>query len=50
MSLTVRLKNTSKRSTENFYYPEKLHDRPEVFLKISRMFSIHFSKLIDPQS
>ena len=45
----VRLNDPSKRSTENFYYTEKLHDRPEVFLKISRMFSIHFSKLINPQ-
>ena len=46
----VRLNDPSKRSTENLYYTEKLHDRPDVFLKISRMFSIHFSKLIDPQS
>ena len=46
----VRLNDPSKRRTENFYYTEKLHDRPEGFLKISRIFSIHFSKLIDPQS
>ena len=37
----VRLNDPSKRRTEPFYYTEKLHDRPEVFLKISRMFSIH---------
>ena len=46
----ARLNDPRKRRTELFYYMEKLHDRPEVFLKISRMFSIHFSKLIDPQS
>ena len=46
----VRLNDPRKRRTEPFFYMEKLHDRPEVFLKISRMFSIHFSKLIDPQS
>ena len=46
----VRLNDPRKRRTEPFYYTESLHDRPEVFLKISRMFSIHFSKLIDPES
>ena len=46
----VRLNDPRKRRTEILYHTEKLHDRPEVYLKISRMFSIHFSKLIDPQS
>ena len=46
----VRLNDPRKRRTEPFYYTENLHDRPEVFLKISRIFSIHFSKLIDPES
>ena len=46
----VRLNDPRKRRTEPFYYAENLHDRPEVFLKISRIFSIHFSKLIDPES
>ena len=45
----VRLNDPRKRRTEPFYYTENLHDRPEVFLKISRIFSIHFSKLIDPE-
>ncbi len=45
----VRLNDPRKRRTEPFYYTESLHDRPEVFLKISRIFSIHFSKLIDPE-
>ena len=46
----VRLNDPRKRRTEPFYYVENLHDHPEVFLKISRIFSIHFSKLIDPRS
>lgn len=46
----ARLNDPRKRRTELFYFTERLHDRPEVFLKISRIFSIHFSKLIDPQS
>lgn len=46
----VRLNDPRKRRTEPFYYTENLHGRPEVFLKISRIFSIHFSKLIDPES
>lgn len=46
----VRLNDPRKRRTEPFYYTEKLHNRPEVFLKISRIFSIHFTKLIDPSS
>ena len=46
----ARLNDPRKRRTERFHHTEKLHDRPEVYLKISRMFSIHFSKLIDPQS
>ena len=46
----VRLNDPRTRRTELFYYTEKLHDRPEAFLKISRSFTIHFSKLINPQS
>ena len=46
----VRLNDPRKRKTKPFYYMEKLHDPPEVFLKISQIFSIHFSKLINPQS
>ena len=46
----VRLNDPRKRRTDPFYYTENLHDRPEVFLKISRIFSIHFSKLINPES
>lgn len=46
----VRLNDPRKRRTEPFYYRGNLYDRPEVFLKISRIFSIHFSKLIEPES
>ena len=45
----VRLNDPRKRRTEPFYYTARLHDHPEVFLKISRIFSIHFSKLIDSE-
>ena len=46
----VRLNDPRKRRTELFYYAEKLHDRPEAYLKISRSFTIHFSKLINPEA
>ena len=46
----VRLNDPRKRRPKHLYYTEKLHNRPEGFLKISRSFSIHFSKLIDPEA
>ncbi len=46
----VHLNDSKKRRTEHYFYMEKLHDRPEVFLKISRIFSIHFKRLINPES
>ena len=45
----VRLNDPKKKKGQPLYYKEKLHDRPEDFLKISRSFTIHFSKLIHPE-
>jgi hypothetical protein len=40
--------NKSRRRTQPFYSVGELHDRPDVFLKISRSPTIYFRKLIDP--
>ena len=46
----AHLNDTNKRKTRHLYYTERLHNRPEVYLKISRVTSIHFRVLIDPES
>ena len=40
--------NRSKRRTQPFQSMGQLHNRPEVFLKISRSPTVLFHKLIDP--
>ena len=40
--------NRSKRRTQPFHSTGELHDRPEVFLKISRSPTVHFYRLINP--
>ena len=43
-------KSRKKSKKYHLYYPAKLHNRPDVFLKISRVTSIHFKWLINPES
>ena len=38
----------NKQPTQLFDRAEKLHDRPDIFKKISQRYTIHFSKLIHP--
>ncbi len=40
--------NRSRRQTQPFYSTGELHNRPDVFLKISRRPTVHFHNLIDP--
>ena len=40
--------NRSKRRSQPFYSTRELHNRPDVFLKISRSPTLHFGKLINP--
>ena len=40
--------NRSKRRTQPFHSTGELHDRPKVFLKISRSPTVYFRNLIDP--
>ena len=40
--------NRSRRRSQPFYSVGGLHNRPEVFLKISRSPTIYFRRLIDP--
>lgn len=40
--------NRSKRRTQPFHSRGQLHNRPEIFLKISRSPTVHFHKLINP--
>ena len=40
--------NRSKRRSQPFHSAGELHDRPNVFLKISRSLILHFGKLINP--
>ena len=47
ISITDLNFNRSKRRTQPFYSVGELHDRPEVYLKISRITTIYFRKLID---
>ena len=42
--------NRSKRRSQPFHPKAELHNRPEVFLKISRSSTTHFRKLINPGS
>ncbi len=39
--------NRSRRRTQPFHSVGELHNRPEVYLKISRITTIYFRKLID---
>ena len=39
--------NRSRRQTQPFYFTGELHNRPDVFLKISRRPTVHFHKLIN---
>jgi len=40
--------NKSRRRTQSFYSTGELHNRPDVFLKVSRMPTIYFRNLINP--
>ena len=40
--------NPNKQPTQLFDRAEKLHNRPDIFKKISQRYTIHFSKLIHP--
>ena len=46
VSITDINPNKSKRRTQPFQLPDKLHDSPDAFLKISQRSTIHFRKLI----
>ena len=50
VSITDLNFNRSRRRTQPFHSVGELHNRPEVYLKISRSFTIHFSKLINPEA
>lgn len=41
--------NPNKQPTQLFDRAEKLHNRPDIFKKISQRYTIHFSKLIHPE-
>ena len=47
VSITDLNFNKSKRRTQPFHSPGELHNRPDLFLKISRSPMIYFRKLID---
>ena len=42
--------NRSRRKTQHFYSTAELHDCPDDFKKLPQRTTIHFSKLINPQS
>ena len=47
VSITDLNFNRSRRRTQPFHSPGELHNRPEVFLKISQITTIYFRQLIN---
>ena len=47
VSITDLNFNRSRKRTQPFHSPGKLHNRPDLFLKISRSPTIYFRKLVD---